>query len=144
MRYSLKSTGNLYASVDVAGIPRERPAVDASKLSVSRSFYNMDGSLWKGTTLREGQSLIVALKVESGRSMPDALLVDLLPAGLEIENLNLTPPEQWSDIKVDGMLLDRAGQRGEPGARGISRRPLRGRAEARWRRGASCSTWCVP
>ena len=106
LRYSLKSTGTLYATVDVAGIPRNRPAVDSRKLSVSRSFYNTDGSLWKGGALREGQPLIVKLTVEAGQSMPDALLVDLLPAGLEIENLNLTPPEQWADIKIDGVLLD--------------------------------------
>jgi len=106
LRYALKSAGALYVTVDVAGIPRNRPAVDSSKLSVSRSYYNTDGSLWKGGALREGQPLIVALKVEAGQSMPDALLVDLLPAGLEIENLNLTPPEQWADIKVDDVMLD--------------------------------------
>jgi len=37
--------------------------------------------------------------------------VDLLPAGLEVENLNLTPAEQWADISVDGVSLsDRANQ----------------------------------
>jgi uncharacterized protein YfaS (alpha-2-macroglobulin family) len=106
LRYSLKSTGTLYVTIDVAGIPRNRPAVDASKISVSRSFYTTDGELWKGGTLREGQPLIVELKVASGPNMPDALLVDLLPAGLEIENLNLTPPEQWADIEVDGVSID--------------------------------------
>jgi uncharacterized protein YfaS (alpha-2-macroglobulin family) len=106
LHYSLKSTGALYVTVDVAGIPRERPAVDASKVSISRSYYNPDGTLWKGGSLREGQPLIVELKMDSDRSMPDALVVDLLPAGLEIENLNLTPPEQWADIKIDDVALD--------------------------------------
>ena len=107
--YALRSSGPLYATVEVAGIPRNRPAVDASRLSVSRSYYNTDGSLWKGKSLREGQSLIVALTVEAGQPMPDALLVDLLPAGLEIENLNLTPAEQWADITVDGVSLPERG-----------------------------------
>ena len=106
LRYVLKSPGVLYASIDVAGIPQDRPAVDSSKLSISRSFYNTDGTLWKGSTLREGQPLIVELTVQTSQSMPDALLLDLLPAGLEIENLNLSPPEQWADIKVDGVSLD--------------------------------------
>ena len=110
IRYALKSGGSVYATVDVAGIPRKRPTVDASKLSVSRSYYNMDGTLWKPGPLREGQPLIVELKVEAGQSMPDALLVDLLPAGLEIENLNLTPAEQWADIKVDDVTLDQRGE----------------------------------
>jgi len=111
LRYSLKSPGSLYVTVDVAGIPRNRPAVDSSKISVSRQYYNTDGSLWKGGNLREGQPLIVELIVAAGPSMPDALIVDLLPAGLEVENLNLTPAEQWADIKVDDVMLDdRAGE----------------------------------
>lgn len=110
LHYTLNSSGPVYATVDVAGIPRERPAVDTSKLSVSRQYFNTDGSAWKGNSLREGEALIVELKVEAGQTMPDALLVDLLPAGVEIENLNLTPPEQWADIKVDGVALDARGE----------------------------------
>ena len=37
--------------------------------------------------------------------MPDALLVDLLPGGLEIENFNLTDAKQWADIVVDGITI---------------------------------------
>jgi uncharacterized protein YfaS (alpha-2-macroglobulin family) len=41
--------------------------------------------------------------------MPDALLVDLLPGGLEIENFNLTDAKQWADVVVDGITItDRA------------------------------------
>ncbi|KFN44672.1 hypothetical protein N789_01280 [Arenimonas oryziterrae DSM 21050 = YC6267] len=109
VRYNLQSTGALYATVEVAGIPRTRPAVSDGKIRVLRSYYNTDGTPWKGGTLREGQPLIVELKIESRESVPDALVVDLLPAGLEIENLNLTPAEQWADITVDGVSLDERG-----------------------------------
>jgi uncharacterized protein YfaS (alpha-2-macroglobulin family) len=41
--------------------------------------------------------------------MPDALLTDLLPAGLEIENFNLSDAKQWADVVVDGIeVTDRA------------------------------------
>ncbi|MEO8159943.1 MAG: alpha-2-macroglobulin [Arenimonas sp.] len=106
LRYAPTGEGTLYVTVDVAGIPRNRPAVDTSKLSVARTYWNPDGTPWKGGELKEGQPLVVELKVETSLSMPDALLVDLLPAGLEVENLNLTPPEQWADIEVDGVALD--------------------------------------
>jgi uncharacterized protein YfaS (alpha-2-macroglobulin family) len=109
LRYAPKSEGTLYVQVDVAGIPRNRPAVDTRKMSVARSYWNPDGSAWKGGDLKEGQVLVVELKVETSLTMPDALLVDLLPAGLEVENLNLTPPEQWADIEVDGVSLDDRG-----------------------------------
>ena len=109
VRYDLRSAGKLYATIDVAGIPRTRPAVKTDQMSVVRRYYNTDGTAWKGGALKEGQALIVQLEVESKARMPDALLVDLLPAGLEIENLNLTPAEQWADVSVDGVSLDERG-----------------------------------
>jgi uncharacterized protein YfaS (alpha-2-macroglobulin family) len=42
--------------------------------------------------------------------MPDALLTDLLPAGLEIENFNLGDAKQWADVVVDGIeISERSG-----------------------------------
>jgi uncharacterized protein YfaS (alpha-2-macroglobulin family) len=109
VRYALRSSGKLYATLDVAGIPRARPAPKTDTLSVVRRYFNLDGTPWKGGNLKEGQSLIVQLEIEGRTRMPDALLVDLLPAGLEIENLNLTPAEQWADVSIDGTSLDERG-----------------------------------
>ena len=52
---------------------------------------------------------MAALRIEARESMPDALVVDLLPAGLEVENLNLTPPEQWADVSIEGTSLSERG-----------------------------------
>jgi hypothetical protein len=109
VRYALRSAGKLYATLDVSGIPRARPVPKTDSLSVVRRYFNLDGTPWKGGALKEGQSLIVQLEVQSRTRMPDALLVDLLPAGLEIENLNLAPAEQWADISIDGSSLDKRG-----------------------------------
>src|SRR3546814_16767538 len=41
--------------------------------------------------------------------MPDALLTDLLPAGMEVENFNLGDGKQWADVVVAGIeITDRA------------------------------------
>jgi uncharacterized protein YfaS (alpha-2-macroglobulin family) len=45
--------------------------------------------------------------------MPDALVVDLLPAGLEVENLNLADPEQWADVVIEGITLSERGDAAE-------------------------------
>ena len=37
--------------------------------------------------------------------MPDALVTDLLPAGLEIENFNLGDAKQWAGVVVDGIEI---------------------------------------
>jgi uncharacterized protein YfaS (alpha-2-macroglobulin family) len=37
--------------------------------------------------------------------MRDALVVDLVPGGLEVENLNLTDASQWANVTIDGISL---------------------------------------
>src|SRR3546814_17182040 len=59
--------------------------------------------------LKEGEALIVAVSVTTDRAMPDALLTDLLTAGMEVENFNLGDGKQSADVVVDGIeITDRA------------------------------------
>jgi len=96
----------VYASLEAAGIPKAPPAFDESHIKVLRSYFNTDGTPWTGGTLTEGDALIVKLDITAHQSMPDALLTDLLPAGLEVENFNLGDEKQWADIAIDGISLD--------------------------------------
>ncbi|RZZ86918.1 alpha-2-macroglobulin family protein [Pseudoxanthomonas winnipegensis] len=103
----------LYASLEIAGVPRTAPAEDQSKIGVTRRYYATDGSEWKGGTLKEGEALIVGLRITADTEVPDALLTDLLPAGLEIENFNLSDAKQWADVVVDGITLTERGEAAE-------------------------------
>ncbi|TAA07229.1 alpha-2-macroglobulin family protein [Pseudoxanthomonas winnipegensis] len=103
----------LYASLEIAGVPRTAPAEDQSKIGVTRRYYATDGSEWKGGTLKEGEALIVGLRITADTEVPDALLTDLLPAGLEIENFNLSDAKQWADVVVDGITLTERGDAAE-------------------------------
>ncbi|MBW8368716.1 MAG: alpha-2-macroglobulin family protein, partial [Arenimonas sp.] len=105
VRFAPQAEQPLFAIVDVVGVPRTAPAVDETDIVVKRTWYNPDGTAWKPGPLKEGQVLVAALSVEVREAMPDALLVDLLPAGLEIENLNLAAPEQWSDVTIEGITI---------------------------------------
>lgn len=93
----------LYASFEVAGIPRSAPAHDKSVIDVRRRWYTTKGVPWTGGTLAEGESLIVQVSIDASRAMPDALLTDLLPSGLEIENFNLGDAQQWAGVVIDGI-----------------------------------------
>ncbi len=95
----------LYLSTDIVGIPKSAPPVDDSKVAILRTFYTLDGKPWQAGPLKEGDALIVGLKLEAREAMPDAILVDLLPGGLEIENFNLTDSKQWADVVVNGITL---------------------------------------
>lgn len=105
VRFTPQSEAAVFASIDVAGVTRAAPTPDDKAVSVQRSWYNPDGTPWKPGPLKEGQVLVASLRIEAREAMPDALVVDLLPAGLEVENLNLTAPEQWADVTIDGTTL---------------------------------------
>jgi uncharacterized protein YfaS (alpha-2-macroglobulin family) len=86
-------------------VPKVAPDPDDHYVSIQHRYYTLDGKAWEPGPLREGDALIVGISLEAREAMPDALLVDLLPGGLEIENFNLTDAKQWSDVVVNGIIL---------------------------------------
>src|SRR3546814_4751136 len=114
VRFDPEGTPPLYASLEVAGVPRNAPEPDFSQIKVERKWYGTDGKPWKPAPLKEGEALIVAVSVTTDRAMPDALLTDLLPAGMAVENFNLGDGKPWADVVVDGIeITDRARARSE-------------------------------
>jgi uncharacterized protein YfaS (alpha-2-macroglobulin family) len=103
----------LYVTTDIAGVPKTAPAPDDHYVHIERRFYTLDGEPWEPGPLKEGDSLIVGIRLEAREAMPDALLADLLPGGLEIENFNLTDAKQWADIVVDGITITERGDAAE-------------------------------
>ena len=100
------SDAAIFATLDVAGIPRQAPPADDSQIDVRRSYFTTDGKPWSGSQLKEGDTLIVELSIEARMNVPDALVTDLLPGGLEVENLNLGGAQSWSGVVIDGIELD--------------------------------------
>jgi len=94
-----------YASLDIAGIPNQPPEADVRSIDIERNWFTIDGTPWQAQPLKEGQALIVRLSLKAHHAMPDALITDLLPAGLEIENFNLTGSEQWGRVRIDGAFV---------------------------------------
>ena len=109
VRFTPQAAGTLFVTEDVAGVPKTAPAPENHFVDIQRKWYTLDGKPYEGAALKEGDGLIVGIKVEAREAMPDALLVDLLPGGREIENFTLTDAKQWADIVVDGITItDRA------------------------------------
>jgi hypothetical protein len=93
----------------VAGTPTRAQPTTRDDLRITRKFYTTDGEPWKGGRLNEGDLLIGAIEVHSNQSMNDALVVDLVAGGLEVENLNLTDASQWENVTIDGTTLSERG-----------------------------------
>jgi uncharacterized protein YfaS (alpha-2-macroglobulin family) len=105
----LKSTTDapVFASFDVAGISEQPPVDDGYGMQIERRYFLPDGTPWQGSELKEGNSLIVQLKVHSRWDVVDAIVTDLLPGGLEVENLNLSGAQAWANVVVDGVPMQR-------------------------------------
>jgi alpha-2-macroglobulin len=83
----------LYIKLTVSGYGKKPPAPtsDENKLTINRSYYDLKGNKIQPDQIKVGDLMVVLLDVNAHKeAIHDALIVDFLPAGLEIENQNLT------------------------------------------------------
>ena len=79
----------LWLRVDASGYPQYAPPPANNVLQIERHILGTDGKSKSLESLRSGDLVLVWLQIKASNSVPDALVVDLLPAGLELENQNL-------------------------------------------------------
>lgn len=79
----------LYQLLSLRGEPLQHQPLPNRVLKVERSVFNLDGTPAKLDQLDSGSLLLVRLQLQASESVRDALVVDLLPAGFELENQNL-------------------------------------------------------
>lgn len=79
----------LYQQLTLSGYPSQAPRAGGENLSIEREYLGMDGRPLDLQRLDSGELVLVHLAVRAKQRVPDALVVDLLPAGLELENQNL-------------------------------------------------------
>lgn len=106
-RAELVNTGTapLYVTFAVQGYPRQAPLPTSEGLQVERLFYNLKGEPLATRTLTSGDWVLVRLRVRTSErsvDVPDALVVDLLPAGLELDNPQLVTATRFDDVVVAG------------------------------------------
>lgn len=99
----------VYGRVDVVGYPVASPQPYQRVLNISRKYMDMQGKEISLMNLKGGDLVLVSIKVWADRRVPDALVVDLLPAGLELENQNLASSSaslQESTAEVQELMGD--------------------------------------
>jgi alpha-2-macroglobulin len=106
-----RGPGPIFVVEDVVGYPTKAPEVKDEHVAIRRTFYRQDGTEYDGAPLTTGETLIAVLNITAKEEMKDALIVDLVPGGLELENLNLGDQSIWEGVTVDGVTMnDRSGQ----------------------------------
>ena len=99
---SVTNTGKepLYLALEASGYPQKAREARDDLIQLKRTLYNPDGSAVGERTLKVGEQLLVHLEVFANRSIEDGLVVDRVPAGLEIENLNLSQGNRLAEFKT--------------------------------------------
>jgi uncharacterized protein YfaS (alpha-2-macroglobulin family) len=85
--------------VGLSGVPRSDPPAERSGYSIARSYFRLDGAPADPREVRQNDLLVAVIQ---GRALsaahPHTLVVDLLPAGLEIENAQLSGGRSGTDL----------------------------------------------
>jgi uncharacterized protein YfaS (alpha-2-macroglobulin family) len=98
----------LFAEVAVSGYPVKPLAPRDDRIQVERSWWNTDGSAVTQRQFETGEMLIVRLRVSASQRVKDGLVIDRIPAGFEVENMNLTQGSQASEFKVQNVGVAQA------------------------------------
>lgn len=94
--------GVAWRSLTLSGPPRESPGAMNAGYSLSKSVYSLSGQPVSLESVRQGERVIVVLNGSpEGVRLYPTVVVDLLPAGLEIESV-LTPEDGLGPQQYDG------------------------------------------
>ncbi|RCU50004.1 alpha-2-macroglobulin family protein [Corallincola holothuriorum] len=92
---------SVYLDLTSVGYPTRKPKPVSDGMAVSRRYYDREGKPLNFDNIKVGDLVIVRLTLSASQRTPDALVVDALPAGFELENPNLTHSIQLSDLQID-------------------------------------------
>lgn len=94
--------GSLYVQRTLIGYPEQAPTRLSQGISVTRSWFNSDGQRFDPAKVKVGDLVVVRLNVSSESAVPDALLVEMVPAGFELENPALGNSIKLEELSIEG------------------------------------------
>ncbi len=106
-KFEILNTGNadLFVSVIMSGYPVQKPVPLSRGVTIRRRYLGIDGrGLEKSGSkpaFNSGERILVELTLKADKSMPHCLVVDMLPAGIELEDPSLSGSTLIDQIMVD-------------------------------------------
>ncbi|HYG90307.1 MAG TPA: alpha-2-macroglobulin [Azospirillum sp.] len=95
----------LRQAITVVGVPSTPPAAEGQGLKIARRVFDMEGRPVDAARVAQNELLVVILEGESTDPLDhQVLVVDPLPAGLEIENVRLASSGQLGSLTWLGEL----------------------------------------
>ncbi len=102
------SAAPVFVELDIRGFAIATPTAASHGANIQRRWYTPDGAPWAGGELHTGDTLIVGLTASADQAIQNALIVDRVPAGFEIDNLNLSQGSGLQDLELDGVRVGEA------------------------------------
>ncbi len=99
----------LYAELNLSGQAAKTPVDRRDAFDLKRDWFTADGKPLGHRPLRVGETAIVRVEVKTNGRYTNGLVVDAIPAGVEIENAHLVQGEQAA-LSIDGTDIRQAMQ----------------------------------
>lgn len=90
----------LFVELSLSGNPVKQPALRNDPIELGRSFHTADGKPIAGRALKVGETVLVRITAKSKTAIGTGMVIDKIPAGLEIENMNIVQGEQMGVVKI--------------------------------------------
>jgi len=93
----------LYLQLAYSGNPAKMAANRDDAIALTRDLFEADGKPLKSRALKVGESVIVRINVNPRSWINTGMVVDHIPAGLEIENLNIAQGEGMASTLINNV-----------------------------------------
>jgi len=93
---------SLFVDLQLVGYPLVAPKKMSKGINSTKQFYTLQGQPTSLTKVKSGDYVLVRINIASTTTIPDAMVVDLIPAGFELENPGLEFSQSLSNIYVEG------------------------------------------
>jgi alpha-2-macroglobulin len=94
---------NLWVELGLSGNPVKLLPPKDDLIKLARTMYTPDGKLIGNRPLKVGETVVMHIKVNANTDIDNGLVVDRIPAGLEIENANIVQGAQMNVVRFDGI-----------------------------------------
>lgn len=105
LRISAVGQRTVYVTFLLNGYSKAAPAPETHAITIHRTYYDLKGKPVTPDHLKTGDMLLVRLDVQSEKRVSEGLVVELLPAGFELENQNLASSFNIDGLEVGGKTI---------------------------------------
>lgn len=107
---SLTNTGSnpLFLEVSAEGYPIQPLPPQDDRIVLERTWWSADGQALTARQFKTGDTVIVRVKVNARQRIKDALIVERVPAGMEVENLNLSQGMKAEEFTIENVNVGEA------------------------------------